>query len=109
MKTTFLAFAFLMEIALIAALGYWGFQQTDISGLQYVLGIGLPLIAIFLWSYYAAPNSARRLELVQRIIFETVLFEIATALLWQVGKPKMALIFIILVVIRQTVAAITKW
>jgi hypothetical protein len=52
-----LAVRFLLELAALTALGYWGWtQHTDI--LRYFLAIGLPLVAAVLWGTFRVPEDA---------------------------------------------------
>ena len=54
-----LAVRFLLELAALAALGYWGRQQG--SGLTgYALMIVLPLIAAILWGIFNVPGDPSR-------------------------------------------------
>lgn len=54
------ALAFLLEVAMLAALAYAGFRA--IPPWSVVLGIGLPTAAIALWGAFLAPRAARRLR-----------------------------------------------
>lgn len=52
-----LALRFLLELAAMAAIGYWGWTQFD-GTLRYLLAIGLPLIAAFAWGTFRVPADA---------------------------------------------------
>jgi hypothetical protein len=48
-----LALRFLLEMAALVAIGYWGFDQH--SGIwRFVIGIGGPMLAAVLWGTFAA-------------------------------------------------------
>lgn len=52
-----LAVRFLLEMAALIAIGYWGWtQHTGI--LRYALVIGPPLLAAFLWGTFRVPEDA---------------------------------------------------
>jgi hypothetical protein len=47
---------FLCELAMLAALAYWGFTVGDGAG-AWVLGIGAPLMAAIIWGAWVAPKA----------------------------------------------------
>jgi hypothetical protein len=48
LRSANLALAFVLELCLLAAVGYWGFHVQASTALQIVLGIGAPLlVAVF--------------------------------------------------------------
>jgi hypothetical protein len=52
-----LAVRFLLELAALAALGFWGWtQHTGI--MRYLLMVGLPLLAATLWGTFRVPADA---------------------------------------------------
>lgn len=52
-----LGLAFLLELAAIAALGYWGFHVAGSTAVRIVLGLGAPALAIVAWALFAAPTA----------------------------------------------------
>ncbi|GAA5229508.1 hypothetical protein GCM10025779_03210 [Arthrobacter cryoconiti] len=50
---------FVLEIAMLAGLLYWGFGQHYPWNL--VFGIGIPAVVVVLWGIFMAPRSERRL------------------------------------------------
>lgn len=52
-----LGLAFVLELAAIVALGYWGFRMPEPTVMKLLLGIGAPAVAIVLWALFAAPNA----------------------------------------------------
>jgi Protein of unknown function (DUF2568) len=45
-----LGLAFLLELAALAALCWWGFHVSAATWVKVVLGIGAPLAAVIVWS-----------------------------------------------------------
>lgn len=86
------ALAFMLELALLAALGYWGFQGDKKSPEKYLWGLGLPILAIALWWVWAAPKSSSRLEQPFLMIFKFALFGIAVFGLHRSGQMGLALL-----------------
>ena len=54
-----LALRFLLELAALAALGVWGWQQSD-SWLRFVLAIAVPIIAAAIWGTFNVPDDPSR-------------------------------------------------
>ena len=52
-----LALRFLLELTALVAIGYWGWTQFD-GVLRYLLTIGLPLLAAFVWGTFRVPADA---------------------------------------------------
>ncbi len=50
---------FLCELAMLAALAYWGFTVGD-GACAWVLGIGAPLLAAIVWGAWVARRPAGR-------------------------------------------------
>ena len=67
---------FLLEIALVIIVGYWGFQQGETLTTKYILALILPAILITIWGIWAAPKSKRRLKNPIRTVFKLLLFSI---------------------------------
>lgn len=69
-----LLFRFLLELAMLAALGYAGWQLGAGGGSGFALGSVFVLIAISLWGSFVAPKAKWRLDPAPRIALEVVLF-----------------------------------
>jgi hypothetical protein len=54
-----LTIRFLLELAALAALGYWGWHQSD-GAAQYVLALSIPLIAAAAWGSFNVANDPSR-------------------------------------------------
>ncbi|MEO7044472.1 MAG: YrdB family protein [Ferruginibacter sp.] len=100
--------AFFLEIGMFIALGYWGFQQGRTNLTKYSFAVALPIIAIILWGFFAAPKSEYRLEFPIRIIFELCLFAIASFLLYRTGNSKLAIWFAAITLVSEIIAYIFK-
>lgn len=107
-KSINLASAFFLEIAMILAFGYFGFHYPQNILLKYVLMIALPLVAIILWGYFAAPKSKHRLQQPYRVLFALAIFGASVFLLNMTGKTMLAAVFAIMVIINQLLAFIFK-
>lgn len=98
---------FLLELALLAALGYWGWtQHTGI--LQILLGIGLPVLAAVLWGVFRVPGEPGDAPVSVRgwvrLLLELGLFVVAVVLLFSAGQTNAAIIFGALVLLEYVVS-----
>lgn len=50
---------FILELAALAAMVYWGWQQND-GIFRFALAIGVPILAAVLWSTFAVPGDRSR-------------------------------------------------
>ena len=98
-----LALRFVLELAALFALGYWGWTQND--GIwQPVLGLGVPLIAAVVWGVFRVPGDPKDAPVavpgVVRLLIEAVFFGAAVALLAAAEQPTAALVFGVIVVLH---------
>ncbi len=101
--------AFLLELIMVFAVGYWGYHVGKTTLSKYSLVILLPVIAIVLWGVFAAPRSAHRLEPTARLVFVLVLFGITSFLIHDSGHTKLAIAFAVVAVLNTTLAYIYKY
>jgi hypothetical protein len=102
-----LALRFLLEIAALVAIGYWGFDQYN--GIwRFLLGIGGPVIAAALWGVFAVPNDPSRsgkapvpVPGVPRLALELSLFGFATWALYAAGSQVLALVLAGLTIVHH--------
>ncbi len=105
-----LAVRFVLEIAALVAIGYWGFKEhTGI--LQFVLGLGLPLLAAAAWGIFAVPGDRTRsgdapvpVPGALRLLLELSLFALASWALCDAGSPVLALILASVVVVHYALS-----
>ncbi len=94
-----LAVRFLLEIAALVAIGYWGWAQHT-GTLRYALVIGLPLLAAFLWGTLRVPKDASAngkapvpVPGALRLLLELTFFGFATWGLFDAGAAPAAWVF----------------
>jgi hypothetical protein len=85
-----LAVVFFLELCMLAGYAYWGFTLSAPLYLKWIVGLGAPMLVIGLWAYFAAPNSATRLEQPWRTVFQFVVFAGAAFALYSAGQPILA-------------------
>jgi hypothetical protein len=93
-----LALRFLLELAVLVAIGYWGFSQY-IGFWRFLLGIGIPVTAAAIWGTFAVPKDPSRsgrapvpIPGMLRLVLELALFGFAAWALYDAGSGTLALI-----------------
>jgi hypothetical protein len=105
-----LAVRFLLEIAGLAALGWWGWSQGD-GILRFVLALGIPILAAVLWGTFAVPDDPSRsgkapvpVPGIVRLVLELAFFAAATWALFATGLTTLAWIYGVVVLIHYAVS-----
>jgi len=93
LKNINLALAFLLELCMLAALGYWGFTLDQGLAVRVGAGLGAPLLAAVVWGLWMAPRASNRLQEPLHLIVELLIFGLAIAALYAAGQPRLALAF----------------
>jgi hypothetical protein len=86
LKAANLALAFFLELCMLAAFGYWGFTIVEPTLLKFLLGLGVPALAIVVWGWLLAPKSERRLHQPWLLITKIIIFGLAAAALYFAGQ-----------------------
>ena len=90
---------FMLELSVLAALGYWGFVKFD-GAVQWLFGLGAPLIAASVWGTFVAPKASRPTVDPVRLLLEVAVFGSGVAALLAAGSTALALVFAALVVVH---------
>ncbi|MBS1521089.1 MAG: YrdB family protein [Bacteroidetes bacterium] len=106
-----LAVRFLLEIAMLIALGCWGWHLNGIW--RYIGAAGLPLTAATLWGIFRIPNDPKPAPIVipgmLRLILELGLFGLASWALYDLGYLTLSLIMTVIVIIHYAVSYDRTW
>ena len=87
MRDLNLAFRFLLELVVLAALAIWGLSASTDLLVQLVLGLGAPAVAIAIWSTFVSPKAPRRLDDPARLALEVGVFGAGVLALLLAGHP----------------------
>jgi hypothetical protein len=94
MKWFNLTLRFLLELAGLFALGYWGWTQHE-GLLRVLLALGLPLLAALLWGMFRVDNDPGKAPVRVpgwlRLLLETAYFGGSVLALAAAGQPTAAL------------------
>jgi len=88
-QTINLGLRFVLELCLLAALGYWGFQLEQGWLLQIMVGIGSPLLVAVIWGMFVAPKAAHLLSDPWRFGLGILLFAWGAGALWLAERPSL--------------------
>jgi uncharacterized protein DUF2568 len=82
---------FLCELAMLAALAFWGYVVGD--GIwAWLLGLAAPAVAAVVWGTFVAPRAKVPVPAPVRVAIELVLFAAAAAGLAAAGQPVAAVV-----------------
>jgi hypothetical protein len=99
---------FFLELAMLIALGYWGFYGDKSVVIQWLLGIGLPLLAAVLWGIFLAPKATHRLGSTSGNLFSLILFLLAATVLFFTPYSVLAIIFALTAIANRVFIVIWK-
>jgi len=86
-----LLLAFLLELLMLWALGYWAHGLRPLGWQGWALAVLAVALAIAAWALWAAPNSGTRLGEPWLLLFKIGMFGGAAALLAAAGQARWAL------------------
>ena len=104
LKTINQTLVFLIELAMLASLSYFGFQKGNGPITKYGYAIIFPVAVVVLWAYCAAPKSQHRLAMPYLAIFRLTSFLLASYLLYRSGQTSSAVILALLSVATQVIS-----
>ncbi len=98
------ALAFLLELAAIAALGWWGFSTGHGPVPRTALGLGAPIAAMALWALFAAPKATFPVAIPLVLLVKAVVFGAAVLACHALGHPGPAWTFAVVAVLNTALA-----
>ena len=105
-----LAVRFILEIAGLVALGWWGWNQSE-GILRFVLALGIPILAAVIWGTFNVVDDPSRsgkapvkVPGIVRLLLELAFFASATWSLFTMGATTLGWIYGIVVLIHYVVS-----
>jgi hypothetical protein len=95
-----LALRFLLELAGVASVGWWGYQLPTDGGLGIALAVAAPAVFVLAWWRIVAPRAVNPIPQPTRVVIGTGVLLLAAAALWSAGQPLLAGIFAALVLVN---------
>lgn len=108
LKTLNLALAFILELFMLYAIGYWGVHLKQSTVIRWVVGIGLPVVVAIIWGVFLAPKSVIQIPHHIKLLGKFILMESAAALLYTTGKTNMTIYFAVISAINFLLILIWK-
>lgn len=96
--------AFLLELAMLFAFGYWGWQRGQSGPAKWGLMLGLPLLAVLVWGAFFAPQARWRLSITPGLLLSLGLFLLAALALYQAHQPVAALVLAVIAMLNRVLA-----
>jgi hypothetical protein len=103
-----LGIRFLLELCMLAAVGYWGFKTHSSWVLKILFGIGLPLLLAVIWGYFMAPRSTHRLSGIPFTIMDFILLGSGAVALYASGKINLAWIYAVVLIVSEALRLVWK-
>ena len=94
---------FLLELAMLVALGWVGGEIGSSWVVRALLAIAFPLVAAGVWGMFIAPKAPRRLADPAKLVVELGLFAAAVVGLALVGHPVLAAVLGVVFVVNSVV------
>ncbi|MCF7806937.1 MAG: YrdB family protein [Candidatus Marinimicrobia bacterium] len=101
-----LAIRFLLELATLYAMGFWGWRQGE-GWLRPVLAIGVPLLFAIAWGTFAVPDDPSRsggapvpIPGLLRLVLELLFFSVGVLMMYQSGYHTPGFIFGIVIIVH---------
>ncbi len=103
LKAVVLLIRFLLELAALAAVAYWGWH-VSLGPVRYVAAIVAPIAFATAWGLFASPKATFKPPgLSGQLLVEVVLFGVAAAALFLAGRPGLGWAFVAAVVVHRVV------
>ena len=100
LKRINLALRGIMELGIVAALGFWGFHTGRNTFMKIILGISAPVIIFGFWGLVDFRNAGSKSEYI-RLIQELLLSGLAAAALYFAGQTILAWILALISIIHH--------
>ena len=94
---------FLLELAMLVALGWVGGEIGSSWVVRVLLAIAFPLVAAAVWGVFIAPKAQRRLTDPAKLLVELMLFGAAVVGLALVEHPVLAAVLAVVFVVNTAV------
>lgn len=108
LKMLNLGVQFLLELCMLAAIGYWGFMISPGWGMKIVLGIGLPILLIVIWGLFVAPRAAYPLHGVPHLLLRLTLLGSGAVALFASDRADLGWPYTIILVVSEILMIVWK-
>jgi len=99
------ALRFLLELVVLASLGYWGVQSKSLL-LKAGLGVGAPLLVAVLWAVFGSPHAPIPLVGWSHLLLELAVFGSGPLALYLAGQPAWAGMLGVILVLNRVLMGV---
>jgi hypothetical protein len=103
-----LAVRFLLELCMLAAVGYWGFETQSGWAMKLILGIGLPLLIAVIWGLFVAPRAIYPLSGIPHLVLALILLGSGAVALFASGNSTLGWVYAITLIVNQVLLVVWK-
>jgi hypothetical protein len=100
--------AFLLELAMVAGLAWWGSQAVSGIAGRVALAILAPAAAVIIWALLAAPRARIRLPLPGVLAVKAMVFAGAAVAVYSMGQHALAIVFAVVTAVNTALAAVDR-
>ena len=108
LKGSNLLVRFLLELCMLAAIGYWGFKTNSGWVMKIIFGIGLPVLVAVIWGMFLSPKAAYSLPGFSNLALELIVLGSAAVALFSSGKANLGLVYTAILVINKLLMLVWK-
>src|SRR5574341_1829140 len=100
--------AFALELAMLAAFGYWGYWYGEGIWAKWGLALGIPTFVIVVWGLFFAPKSARRLSILPGVWLSLGLFLLSAVALCFANQATLAMGLASVAIVNRTLVLLWR-
>ena len=108
LKTLNVLVRFLLELCMLAAVGYWGFTTQSGLTMRIIFGIGPPILLIVLWSLFVAPRAIYPLRGIPHIVLSLILLGLGAVALFASGRADLGWVYAVILIVNQVLLIVWK-
>ena len=90
---------FLLELAALGAVGWWGFKAGDGTAAKVLLGVGAPLSVAVAWGTFISPKATYEVPTAVWLGLQALVFGAAALALAAVAPARLAALFLLVVIV----------
>jgi len=108
LKALNLLVRFLLELCMVAAVGYWGFKNHSGWVMKIIFGIGLPILIAVIWGLFLAPKATYPLGGISYLALELILLGSGAVALFASGSADLGWIYTVILVVNKILMIVWK-
>ncbi|MEU0405363.1 YrdB family protein [Streptomyces sp. NPDC006197] len=97
--------AFLLELAALAVLAWWGWESAENVALRLSLAVAAPAVAAVIWGLFAAPRARIPVPLPGVLLVKALVFGAAAVALQALDRSAWVLSFAVVALVNTALAA----